>query len=177
MGCHIIQLRRLRLSRTIGPTVCSYFVRCQTVRLRGKTIQKYFTATEGRPRTRGGGRLPTKWAAALKHFMSENQVLQSLYTAELCNRNTFYEFLRWGQNEILPWETSPHQIQQYYKLLIFCSLRERRGTIIQYNPRINKTLYERSPFWNYCLRPPPPRPSSHHHLQSLSNICKQSCQL
>ena len=40
--------------------------------------------------------------------MSENQVLQSLYTAELCNRNTFYEFLRWGQNEILPWETSPH---------------------------------------------------------------------
>ena len=49
--------------------------------------------------------LPTKWKCCSKNILCQkSKFYDSLYAAELCNRNTFYEFLYWGQNEFLPSE-------------------------------------------------------------------------
>ena len=101
--------------------------------------------------------------------MSEIQVLQSLYTAELCNRNTFYGFLHWGQNEILPSEAN----FSIYSLILLKNKKNQYsyrffflGVLGQNVP--NKIEMHGSIVHPNCL--PPPLGKFKQHLQAKLSV-------
>ena len=76
--------------------------------------------------------LPTKWKCCSKNILCQkSKFYDSLYAAELCNRNTFYEFLYWGQNEFLPSEplrlgSLPTPTTHYHAALLSTNTRTQR---------------------------------------------------